>query len=456
MTINQLKLLYDQEQNQKTLLVSKIVSPILAIVIALFLLQDIYILKLNFTLFYRLLSIIVLLVYFILSITVLNRYSKFTMLLYSGVLLSGVIMILGIAYKLFVDPYSPEIYLANISSGIQTVFIVIFIVASGARRYLPILLLIPMSIFCLALLINHQMTLLKWSPITNPITTSLFLSLLSYIAEKTNWEEFKLRKSLQQKEFLLTQYKTSIEKELKFASTLHRYIMPKTASLNTIDVYYRPFYNLGGDFYDFIVLNKKKDKIGIFISDVSGHGVSSAFISALMKHYLIIGNKYHNKPHRLLYYLNEYLNTTIGNNFITAVYCIVDYTRQEIIYSIAGHYPPILIDSNASICELPKTGNSIPIGIMKKKELIAHKKYFSTGSITFKKGNKLILYTDGLLELFNTNTYTTSYNNLLSDLLKQYSHLPAQEFITALQKHINSNYHQKQLTDDICVICIDL
>lgn len=125
------------------------------------------------------------------------------------------------------------------------------------------------------------MTLLKWSPLTNPITTSLFLSLLSYIAEKTNWEEFKLRKSLKQKEFLLTQYKTSIKKELKFASTLHRYIMPKTAPLNTIDVYYRPFYNLGGYFYDFIVLNKKKDKIGIFISDVSGHGVSSAFISAL-------------------------------------------------------------------------------------------------------------------------------------------------------------------------------
>lgn len=101
------------------------------------------------------LSIIALLVYFILSKTVLNRYSKFTMLLYSGVLLCGVIMILGIAYKLSVDPYSSEIYLANVSSGIQTVFIVIFIVASDARRYLPILLLIPMSIFCVALLINH-------------------------------------------------------------------------------------------------------------------------------------------------------------------------------------------------------------------------------------------------------------------------------------------------------------
>lgn len=88
--------------------------------------------------------------------------------------------------------------------------------------------------------------------------------------------------------------------------------------------------------------------------------------------------------------------------------------------------------------------------------MITHKKYFSTGSITFKKGNKLILYTDGHLELFNANTYNTSYNNLLSDLLKEYSHLPAQEFTTALQKHINSNYHQKQVTDDICVICIDL
>lgn len=347
---------------------------LLAIVIALFLLQDIYILKLNFTLFYRLLSIIALLVYFTLSITVLNRYSKFTTHFYSVVLLSGVIMILGIAYRLFVDPFSPEIYLANMSSGIQTVFIVIFLVASGARRYLPMILLVPMSVFCAALLINHYMTLLKWSPLTNPIATSLFISLLSYIAEKTNWKEFVLKKTLEQKETLLNQYKTSMEKELKFASSLHSYIMPKTAPINTIVVFYRPFYNLGGDFYDFIVLNKKKDKIGIFISDVSGHGVSSAFISALMKQYLIIGNKYHSKPHRLFYYLNEYLHNTIANNFITAVYCIVDYTHQEITYSIAGHYLPLIIDSKASLYELPKTGNSLPLGIMKKKDLIVHKR----------------------------------------------------------------------------------
>ncbi|MGB4268194.1 MAG: PP2C family protein-serine/threonine phosphatase [Spirochaetota bacterium] len=456
MKTEDLKKQYYIEQSYKTLTISKITSPAAAIIIALFMYQDIWILHFDFTLWYRLLPIILFSTYFILSLTVLKKYIHYVIPLYTVTLTSGIIMILGIAYHIFINPLHPDYYISNVSAGIQTVFIVIFLISSGALRYMSLLLLVPLLLFIFIVAIKAQLTSHEWTTLSNPIATAFFLSLLAYIIEKRNFKDFILNNKLKANDEILSRYKFTMEKELTFASQLHRFIMPQNPPTPKISLYYRPYYNLGGDFYDFIPLDKTKNKIGIFLSDVTGHGISSAFITALLKHYLIVGKKHYSKPDKLLYYLNEYLTNNIGANFVTALYCIINFYKRELIYSNAAHYPPVIIHEDGTIVELPKTGKPFPIGIFKKRELIKKGRDYAVSTIKLKKNSKIILYTDGVIELYNPITKTNINSDTLFDILKKNHKVTGTELIRKIEEYLNSHITSEFINDDICIIIIEV
>lgn len=456
MKTEDLKQQYYINQSYKTLTISKITSPAVAIVIALFLYQDIYILHFDFTLWYRLLPIIMCSIYFILSLTILKQYIHYVIPLYTIVLASGIIMILGIAYHIFINPIHPDYYVSNVSAGIQTVFIVTFLISSGALRYMPLLLLIPLLLFIFIIAMKAQLTTNEWTTLSNPIATAFFLSLLAFITEQRNFKDFMLNNKLEANEEILNRYKFTMEKELTFASQLHRFIMPLNSPTSKISLYYRPYYSLGGDFYDFISLDKTKNRIGIFLSDVTGHGISSAFITALLKHYLIVGKKYYLKPDKLLYYLNEYLTDTIGSNFVTALYCIIDFNKRELTYSNAAHYPPVIIHEDGTLIELPKTGKPFPIGILKKRDLLKKGKYYAVSTIKLKKNSKIVLYTDGVIELYNPITKSNIGSSTLFDIVKKHYKLSGNELIHTIEEYLNSHITSEFINDDICVIVIEV
>ncbi len=447
---------YYINQSYKRLTISIITSPAGAIIVALFLYQDIWILHFDFTLWYRLFPIILSSIYFILSLTTLKKYIRYVIPLYTIFLTSGIIMILGIAYNFFINSLHPDHYISNVSAGIQTVFIVTFLISSGALRYMPFLLIVPLSLFIFIVSIKTQLTAHEWTTLSNPIATAFFLSLLAFITEKRNFKEFILNNKLEANEEILSRYKFTMEKELTFASQLHRFIMPQNSPTPKISLYYRPYYNLGGDFYDFIPLDKIKNKIGIFLSDVTGHGIQSAFITGLLKHYLIVGKKYYLKPDKLLYYLNEYLTDNIGANFVTALYCIIDFNKKELIYSNAAHYPPVLIHEDGTIDELPKTGKPFPIGILKKRDLIKKGRNYAVTTIKLKKNSKIVLYTDGIIELHNPITNTIIGSSTLFDILKENDKITGIKLIRKIEEYLNSHIAGELINDDICIIVIEV
>ncbi|MCX8123709.1 MAG: serine/threonine-protein phosphatase [Spirochaetes bacterium] len=451
-----LKKQYYIDQCKRTLATSKIILPIAAVIIILFLYQDIYILHFDFTLWFRLVPVIFMVFYLVLAMTLLKNYIHYVIPLYTVTLATGIFMILGIAYHIFLNPIYPETYISNTAAGIQTVFIVLFLISSGAIRYLPLLFILPLLIFIALLTATTHITEHEWTSLSNPITTAFFLSLLAYITERRNFNDYILNHKIEMNEEILTKYKFTMEKDLDFASQLHRYIMPANPPTKQIAVYYRPYYNLGGDFYDFIPLNKTKTNIGIFVSDVTGHGISSAFITALLKHYLVVGKKYHVKPDKLLYYLNEYLTGNIGTNFVTALYCIVDFSKKELYYTSAAHYLPVIVHNDGILRELPKTGKPFPIGIIKKRELAKKGKYFEVSSVKLKKGSKIVLYTDGIIELYNFASKKCLDSTIFFDILKQNSKLSAQELVHKIQEYVHSHFTNDYINDDICVIIIEI
>ncbi|MDX1959682.1 MAG: hypothetical protein SFU98_13990 [Leptospiraceae bacterium] len=73
-----------------------------------------------------------------------------------------------------------------------------------------------------------------------------------------------------------------MKNDLILASRIQSAFLPIQDSIEYISTLYLSLDKVGGDFYDFIQFTDK-NKIGIFISDVSGHGVASALITAILK-----------------------------------------------------------------------------------------------------------------------------------------------------------------------------
>ena len=165
---------------------------------------------------------------------------------------------------------------------------------------------------------------------------------------------------------------SSMEKELEMARNIQLKLIPNTKPVPGIAYFYKPMQRVGGDFLDFIEF-KNKDIFGIFISDVSGHGVPAAFITMMIKSSLQQSAPYVNNPAYILYYLNDLLYKQTNGNFITAFYGIFNPATREFIYSNAGHNKPFLIN-NGEGTMLSMDSGGFPLGVDDNEGLKSRKK----------------------------------------------------------------------------------
>jgi sigma-B regulation protein RsbU (phosphoserine phosphatase) len=164
---------------------------------------------------------------------------------------------------------------------------------------------------------------------------------------------------------------------------------------------YRARDLVGGDVYN--VFRIDEDTIGVFIADVSGHGIPSAMITIFMKQEVL----YHSKqlhpeggysvtsPAELLKRVNKsFIENNIGEGgyFVTAVYCTYSLKRGELKVAVAGHHAlPMLKRAKGDTEVLRMEG--FPIGWFEDIGDYAER------DLLLDKGDALLFYTDGLFEL---------------------------------------------------------
>jgi hypothetical protein len=116
----------------------------------------------------------------------------------------------------------------------------------------------------------------------------------------------------------------SIQMEIETASRIHRTILPsETPNIEGLDIYavYIPSNTIGGDYYDF---HQKDNKLGVFIADVTGHGIPASLFASSVKYCFSKGIKYFIEPNRLLSYMNSSLYQKLGNQLLTASFILID------------------------------------------------------------------------------------------------------------------------------------
>jgi len=261
-------------------------------------------------------------------------------------------------------------------------------------------------------------------------------------------------KELEQEKELLHARNRTIENELMIARKIQLQIIPKQSPMEYIHAFYKPMDKVGGDFYDFLKY-RNPDKIGIFLSDVSGHGVPAAFITSMVKTSILQAGADREDPANLLSRLNELLLNQTGGNFVTAFYGIYNPATREFIFSNSGHNPPFIFSSGTVKTLTGK--KSMALAIMNNEELALYNKACSNTAVILEKGSKLLFYTDGLTETVSANNRNWYFeHSLVNGLLNKYSGNSTKDFISNIYRELVEFHGSDSFEDDICMICMEV
>lgn len=259
---------------------------------------------------------------------------------------------------------------------------------------------------------------------------------------------------LEREKELLRSRNETIENELIIAKKIQKQIIPRHSPVENIYAFYKPMDKVGGDFYDFLKY-RDSDKIGIFLSDVSGHGVPAAFITSMVKTSILQAGACKEDPAGLLASLNDTLLNQTGGNFVTAFYGIYTPSTRDFIYSNSGHNPPFIL-SAGNVKNLDGK-RSIPLAIFNNESLNTGNKIRSNNVMRFEIGDKILFYTDGLTEAVSRYDQNKFFeDDLISEFIQKYSGNSPKEFIRNIYSELVKFHGSDLFEDDVCMICMDI
>jgi serine phosphatase RsbU (regulator of sigma subunit) len=240
--------------------------------------------------------------------------------------------------------------------------------------------------------------------------------------------------------------------DLFMAKTIQRFLIPDTSGYDFIHYLYKPMEPIGGDFFDLIKF-RDPEKIGIFISDVAGHGVPSALITSMLKSAILESGKYKSDPARLLYHLNNILSNLMDEYYVTALYGIYNFKELTFTYANAGHELPVVI-SKGTVSNLDQSGG-IPLGIY--NNYILKNKGISYNGITMQlsPSDKIVLFTDGLIDTKNKRK-KERFSAVHKQKFLECSQYSSREFIDKIYRQLILYKGGDTFDDDICLICVDV
>ena len=197
------------------------------------------------------------------------------------------------------------------------------------------------------------------------------------------------------------EYLKKVEEELKWAGEMQKALLkpniPNSAGVE-FRASYRPVQGLycSGDYYDVIVIGA--DRYLLLVGDVAGHGVKAAFITGILKAIIypeyirgIIGKDF--SPGAFLSWLNERMNfefRSTSSMHITFFAGVLDMKNMIFKYANAGHHHPFVLRSGKPV-ELPVSGTSLGF---------AQSISYPEQVVRIMSGDQLLLYTDGLVEIY--------------------------------------------------------
>lgn len=241
--------------------------------------------------------------------------------------------------------------------------------------------------------------------------------------------------------------KERLEKELDVAREVQRKILPSTnPKYEGLDISatFIPAFEVGGDYYDFFEISE--NKFAFVIADVSGKGISAAFIMAEVKGIFESLSKTSLSPKEILVNANQILKRTLDKrSFVSAAFGILDLKEEVLVLARAGHCPFLLIRDGTAQDIRPA---GLGLGL-------TYTPYFSNTleetKIYLKENDVLVLFTDGITEAKNSVKEDFGERNFEKILLEN-SNLTAEEISNEVIKGVTLFSQNTTQHDDITLV----
>jgi sigma-B regulation protein RsbU (phosphoserine phosphatase) len=240
-----------------------------------------------------------------------------------------------------------------------------------------------------------------------------------------------------------------INDEMQATSHIQRSMLPQ--SLPEVPGYrfaahYQPSTECSGDFYDLLAL--EEGRLGIVIGDVSGHGAPAMVAMALTRMLVRMEASRAADPAALLFRVNnllfEYLPT---GQYATMFYGVLDPATGELVYSSAGHNPPLCVDRLGRAAEYLTGCEGFPL------KLVGSNMPYETSRLRLAPQQQLILYTDGLVETFNMENEPYGAENLTAMAMRLIDEAPM-PLIHSILKDLDQFRGAHPFDDDLSLLIV--
>jgi phosphoserine phosphatase RsbU/P len=267
---------------------------------------------------------------------------------------------------------------------------------------------------------------------------------LEITINKTLDEIFAIRQWLNEHEQL-----AAIQHDLNISRDIQQAILPKKfppfPGESSFDIYASMVAanEVGGDFYDFFMIDGHR--LGFVIGDVSGKGISAALFMAVSRTLIRATGLKGDSASNCMHYVNNLLcRESVSSMFVTVFYGILNTQTGEAEYVNAGHNPPYLL-SASGISKVEMT-NGLALGVL--DDFI-----YESKKIQLKNGDRLLLYTDGVVEAFNQEE--TAYGEeKFEDFLNKSLSLQIEAIVKKSFTELNDFADGAAQSDDITLLGI--
>jgi sigma-B regulation protein RsbU (phosphoserine phosphatase) len=237
----------------------------------------------------------------------------------------------------------------------------------------------------------------------------------------------------------------AMAKDMQQAAVIQQRLLPeKSPVVAGLDIFGRTkaCRTVGGDYYDYLVF--QDGRIGILVGDVAGKGMPASLLMSSLQARVHVLFEDGDDLARKIVRLNKAVSSNCPDNrFITFFMGIIDPKTGELVYTNAGHNPPVVVRENGKF-ELLKEAGGVILGILPMAQ-------YQEARITLNPGDTLVLFTDGVTEAADPSDEEYGEERLAA-LVGSMKDRPSEEIVDAIHNAVMGFTQGAPAADDITVV----